>query len=171
MLLAAGQPPWRAVGRHVLWAAGSLLVALAAALSLLSPWFSEKRLEASLTDYQRGRLGPSIAAVREAHSYDPLALDPLLVWAGIEGSAGNIPEAKRLYRKAVRLKPRDAEAWFEFGVFELKVDCYAARAYEYMNRSYTLDPFGPTSRPGGPLDEARRLVNKQAGKTGKAPCS
>jgi O-Antigen ligase len=171
VLLAAGQPAPRAAARQVLWAAGSLLVALAAALSLLSPWFSEKRLEASLNDYQRGRLGPSLAAVREAHSYDPLALDPLLVWAGIEGSAGNIPEAKRLYRKAVRLKPKDAEAWFEFGVFELKVDCFPARAYEYLNRSYTLDPFGPTSRPGGALDEARRLVNKQAGKTGKVPCA
>src|SRR5205085_2071681 len=99
-----------------------------------------------------------------------LAVEPLLVWAGIEGSAGNIPEAKRLYRKAVRLKPKDAEAWFEFGEFELKVDCFPLRAYQYLNRSYTLDPFGPTSRKGGPLDEAPRLDNKEAGKTGKAPC-
>ena len=92
------------------------------------------------------------------------------MWAGIEGAAGNIPEAKRLYDKAVRLKPHDAEAWYEYGVFELQVDCFPLRAYQYLNRSYTLDPFGPTSRKGGPLDEARRLVNKEAGKTGKAPC-
>jgi len=170
VVLAAGRPAPPAAARRSLWAAGSVLVALAAALSLLSPWFSEKRLEVSLTDYQRGKLGASLAAVHEAHSYDPLALEPLLVWAGIEGSAGNIPEAKRLYRKAVRLKPKDAEAWFEFGEFELKVDCFPLRAYQYLNRSYTLDPFGPTSRKGGPLDEARRLVNKEAGKTGKAPC-
>ena len=111
------------------------------------------------------------AAAHEAHSYDPLALDPLLVWAEIEGSAGNIPEAKRLYRKAVRLKPKDAEAWYEYGVFELRVDCFPLRAYQYLNRSYTLDPFGPTSRPGGALDEARRLVNKEAGKTGKVACT
>jgi hypothetical protein len=169
VVLAAGRPP-RGGDRRTLWAAGSVLVALAAALSLLSPWFSERRLEASLTDYQRGRVGSALAAAHEAHSYDPLALEPLLVWAEIEGAAGNIPEAKRLYRKAVRLKPNDAEAWFEFGEFELKVDCFPLRAYQYLNRSYTLDPFGPTSRKGGALDEARRLVNKEAGKTGKAPC-
>ena len=170
VLLAAGRWGRPAATRRTLWAAGSVLVALAAVLSLLSPWFSERRLEASLTDYQRGHLGASLAAVHEAHSYDPLALEPLLVWAGIEGSAGNIPEAKRLYGKAVRLKPKDAEAWYEFGVFELSVDCFPLRAYEYLNRSYTLDPFGPTSRKGGALDQARRLVNKRAGKPGKAPC-
>jgi O-antigen ligase len=170
VLVAAGRPARRAVARRTLWAAGTVLVALAAALSLVSPWFSQRRLEASLTDYQHGRFDASLAAVREAHSYDPLALEPLLVWAEIEGNAGNIPEAKRLYGKAVRLQPKNAEAWFEFGVFELKVDCFAVRAYQYLNRSYTLDPFGPTSRPGGPLDQARRLVNKQAGKAGKAPC-
>jgi len=169
VVLAAGRPP-RGADRRTLWAAGSVLVALAAALSLLSPWFSEKRLEASLVDVQRGNVSAALAAAHESHSYDPLALEPLLVWAGIEGSAGNIPGAKRLYDKAVRLKPKDAEAWYEYGVFELKVDCFPLRGYQYLNRSYTLDPFGPTSRPGGPLDEARRLVNKEAGKTGKVPC-
>jgi hypothetical protein len=170
VLLAAGRPVARPSPRRALWAAGSVLVALAAAFSLVSPWFSERRLEASLVDYQRGNLGAALAAAHEAHSYNPLALEPLLVWATIEGSAGNIPEAKRLYDKAVRLKPKDAEAWYEYGVFELKVDCFALRAYQYLNRSYTLDPFGPTSRKGGALDDARRLVNKQAGKTGKARC-
>jgi len=169
VVLAAGRPP-RGADRRTLWAAGSVLVALAAALSLLSPWFSEKRLEASLVDVQRGNVSAALAAAHESHSYDPLALEPLLVWAGIEGSAGNLSGAKRLYDKAVRLKPKDAEAWYEYGVFELKVDCFPLRAYQYLNRSYTLDPFGPTSRPGGPLDEARRLVNKEAGKTGKVPC-
>jgi hypothetical protein len=169
VLLAAGRRG-RSADRRTLWAAGAVLVALAAALSLLSPWFSEKRLEASLADVQRGNLSAALAAAHEAHSYDPLALEPILVWAGIEGSAGNIPGAKRLYDKAVRLKPHDAETWYEYGVFELKVDCFPLRAYQYLNRSYTLDPFGPTSRKGGALDEARKLVNKEAGKTGKAPC-
>ena len=147
-----------------------MLVALAAVLSLLSPWFSERRLEASLTDYQRGHLGASLAAVHEAHSYDPLALEPLLWWAGLEGATGDIPEAKRLYSKAVRLKPKDAEVWYQFGLFELQVDCFPLRAYEYLNRSYTLDPFGPTSGKGGPLDRARKLVNTEAGPRGGARC-
>ena len=167
VLLGAGRAARpRTPARRPLWAAGAVLVALAAALSLVSPWLSEKRLEASLTDYQRGRGAASLAAVREAHSYDPLALEPLLVWAGIEGAAGRIPEAKRLYRQAVRLQPKDAEVWYQFGLFELQVDCFPLRAYQYLNRSYSLDPFGPTSRPGGPLDQARKLVNRFA-KTGR----
>ena len=171
VLLGAGRAARRRThARRPLWAAGAVLVALAAALSLVSPWLSEKRLEASLTDYQRGRGAASLAAVREAHSYDPLALEPLLVWAGIEGSAGRIPEAKRLYRQAVRLQPKDAEVWYQFGLFELQVDCFPLRAYQYLNRSYTLDPFGPTSGRGGPLDRARKLVNKEAGKRGGAKC-
>jgi tetratricopeptide (TPR) repeat protein len=170
VLLASGRRGRRSFERRTLWAGGSVLVALAAALSLLSPWFSQRQLEASLTHYQRGQLGSALAAAREAHSYDPLALEPLLVWAEIAGSTGDLPEAKRLYRRAVRLQPKNAEAWFEFGLFELEVDCFPLRAYQYLNRSYTLDPFGPTSGKGGPLDQARRLVNKEAGKSSPGRC-
>jgi tetratricopeptide (TPR) repeat protein len=161
VLLGAGVRLRRAAERRPLWAGGVALVGVAAALSLLSPWFSQQRLEASLTAFQHRQIGTSIAAARDAHSYNPLALSPLLVWAGIEGATGDIPEAKRLYRRAVRLKPKDAEVWYQFGVFELRVDCFPARAYQYLNHSYTLDPFGPTSRPGGPLDQARKLVNER----------
>ena len=170
VLLAAGRPRRRRVQvRRPLWAAGAVLVALAAALSLLSPWLSQQRLEASLTAYQHRDFGVSLADVREAHSYNPLALEPLLWWAGLRGATGDIPGAKRLYQKAVDLQPKNSEVWYEYGLFELQVDCFPLRAYQYLNRSYTLDPFGPTSRKGGALDKARRLVNKEAGKTGKVP--
>src|SRR5919201_3655847 len=108
VLLAAGRPirlRRGAVARRPLWATGAVLVALAAALSLLSPWFSQQRLEASLAAYQHRNIGAALAAARDAPSYDPPALEPPLWWAGLEGATGNIPEAKRLYGKAVRLKP------------------------------------------------------------------
>ena len=120
--------------------------------------------------YQHRNIGGALAAAQDAHSYDPLALEPLLWWAGLEGATNNLPEAKRLYRKAVHLKPKDAEAWFQFGEFELKVDCFPLRAYQYLNRSYTLDPYGPTSGKGGPLDQARRLVNASREKPRHARC-
>jgi tetratricopeptide (TPR) repeat protein len=161
MLLGAGRPARRVSVRRPLWSVGAIAVAIVASLSLVSPWVSQQRLESGLVSFEHRNVGASIAAVREAHSYDPLALEPLLVWAGVEGATGDIAEAKRLYRKAVKLKPKDAEVWYQFGVFELRVDCNTLRAYQYLNRSYTLDPFGPTSRKGGPLDEARRLVNKR----------
>ena len=171
VLLAAGRPSSRrSAARRPLWAAGAVLVALAVALSLLSPWFSQQRFEASLTAYQHRDVGASLADVRDAHSYDPLALEPLLWWAGLKGATGDLPEAKRLYRKAVRLQPKNAEVWYEFGLFELQVDCFPLRAYEYLNRSYTLDPFGPTTGKGGPLDRARRLVNKAVKKPHGGRC-
>ena len=87
------------------------------------------------------------------------------------GSGGAIGEVIKVVSALQDAAPRyDAEAWYEYGVFELQVDCFPLRAYQYLNRSYTLDPFGPTSRKGGALDKARRLVNKEAGKTGKVPC-
>jgi O-Antigen ligase len=170
VLLAAGRPGRISPARRSLWAAGAVFVALAVGLSLLSPWFSQRRLEASLVSFQQRKIGASIAAARDSHSYDPLALEPLLWWAGLEGATGDVPEAKRLYAKAVRLKPKDAEVWYQFGLFELQVDCFPLRAYEYLNRSYTLDPFGPTSGKGGPLDRARKLVNTEAGPRGGSRC-
>ena len=34
-------------------------------------------------------------------------------------------------------------------------------AYRALNHAYTLDPFGPTGIPGGPLDQARAAVEKR----------
>ena len=115
-------------------------------LDLASPWRA------------RAFLAAAIAAAQDAHSLNPLALQPLFVWAGDESIAGNIPEAKRLYGKAVKLQPHNPEAWYEFGAFELEIDCFPERAYEYLNRAYALDPFGPTAE----LDAARKLVNELA---------
>jgi O-antigen ligase/polysaccharide polymerase Wzy-like membrane protein len=159
-LLAASGMPRRAAlpARRPLWAAGTVAIALAAAFSLVSPWLAERRVDASVRALERGNVAAAIAAARDAHSLNPLALEPLLVWAGDEAVAGNLPEAKRLYAKALKLQPHDAASWYEFGAFELEIDCYPKLAYEYLNRAYALDPFGPTAE----LDEARRLVNELA---------
>src|SRR5207302_5255243 len=138
--------------------AGTVALALAAAFSLVSPWLAGGRVDASLLALERGRVPAAIAAARDAHSLNPLALQPLLVWAGDEAVAGDLPAAKRLYRQAVKLQPHDASSWYEFGAFGLEVGCFPERAYEYLNRAYALDPFGPTAE----LDAARKLVNELA---------
>ena len=170
VLLGAGVGLRHARARRPLWGGGAALVGLAAALSLLSPWLSQQRLEASILAYQHRQIGTSIAAARDAHSYNPLALSPLLWWAGVEGATGDIPEAKRIYGRALKLQPKDAEAWYQFGLFELKIDCFPLRAYQYLNRAYTLDPYGPTSGKGGPLDQARRLVRAGAKRPFRPRC-
>jgi hypothetical protein len=158
VLVAAGLPARALVARRTLWSLGAVAVALVAVFSLVSPWLAGRRVDASVRALDARNVPAAIAAARDAHSLNPLALEPLLVWAGDEAVAGNLPEAKRLYRKAVKLQPHDAAGWYEFGAFELEIDCYPDLAYRYLNRAYSLDPFGPTAE----LDLARKLVNELA---------
>jgi len=160
LLVASGRPRARraAAPSRPLWAAGTVALALAGAFSLVSPWLAQNRVDASVRALERGNVSGAIGDARDAHSLNPLALEPLLLWAADEAVARNLPEAKRLYRKAVKLQPHDAASWYEFGAFELEVDCYPNLAYEYLNRAYALDPFGPTAE----LDAARKLVNELA---------
>jgi hypothetical protein len=155
-LVAVGRRPIVRRAAQPLWAVGAGALAVAAVFSLASPWLAERKLEDALT----ARSGAErIAAAREAHSLNPLAIEPLLIWANAEP---DIPEAKEVFRKATTIQPENPQVWYEFGVFELEVDNFPKQAYEYLNRSYTLDRFGPASEEGGPLDEARRLVNEAA---------
>jgi O-antigen ligase len=155
-LVAAGRPPVAAGSSQPMWAVGAGALAVAALFSLASPWLAERKLEEALT----ARSGAErIRAAKDAHSLNPLSIEPLLIWANAEP---DIPEAKKVFEKATTIQPENPQVWYEFGVFELEVDDFPRQAYEYLNRSYTLDRFGPASEKGGPLDEARRLVNKAA---------
>jgi len=158
LLVASGRPVRRASSRRPLWAAGVVAIGLVGAFSLVSPWLADRRIDTSVRALEAGNVAGTIAAARDAHSLNPLALEPLLVWAGDEAVAGNLPEAKRLYRKGLKLQPHDAASWYEFGAFELEIDCYPDLAYRYLNRAYSLDPFGPTAE----LDLARKLVSQLA---------
>jgi hypothetical protein len=155
-LLAAGRPPVTRRAGQPLWAVGAGALGVAAVFSLASPWLAERKLEDALT----ARSGAErIQAAKDAHSLNPLAVEPLLIWANAEP---DIAEAKAVFRKAASIQPENPQVWYEFGVFELEVDNFPKQAYEYLNRSYTLDRFGPAAEEGGPLDEARRLVNEAA---------
>jgi hypothetical protein len=160
VLLGAGWPVVTIRPRQTLWALGAVAVALAGVFSLVSPWLAERRIDDGLEALGRRDVPSAIAAWRDAHALNPLADKPLLLWASTEAAVGNIPGAKEVYRQAVDLQPHDPEAWYQFGRFELDQDCYPALAYEYLNRSYTLDRFGPAT--DGSLDRARNLVNRAA---------
>ena len=90
----------------------------------------------------------------------------MLLWANAEAATGQIPKAKSLFRQAADVQPENPEVWYQFGRFELDVDHFPRQAYVYLNRSYTLDRFGPAT--DGSLDRARRLVNQAATGRGRA---
>jgi tetratricopeptide (TPR) repeat protein len=131
--------------------------ALAALYSLGSPWLAGQRLNAAYDAISRGDRAGARSEAKAAHALNPLAIEPLWVWAATE------PEAKalELYRRARDREPKNPETWYELGAFELKVLRRPRDAYRDLNQSYTLDEFlfGNQGQPGRDLDRARCLVD------------
>jgi uncharacterized membrane protein YhaH (DUF805 family) len=145
-----------------LWAIGAGALAATIVLSIATPALAEHRLDLALEAIDRRALATAVARAQEAHSLNPLAIEPLLTEAAVEEARGNDPLALRLYREAVDTQPDNPEAYVQLGEMELRLGD-ACEAYQHLNRAYTLDRFNPeVSRPGGPLDVARDRVNKGA---------
>jgi hypothetical protein len=147
LLLLAGallaRPGDVPLARRPLLAAASLAVALAAVYSLAAPWLADRALAAG-----------TLAGAKRAHSYDPLSVEALSLWATFEDADGNLPRADSLYRDAVALEPQNAETWYSLGAFYFEHRAWK-NAYIALNNSYTYDRFGPAARPCGLLDQAR----------------
>jgi O-Antigen ligase len=143
------------------WAAGVLAVALGVVYALAAPWLSVQRVNASIDAIGRGDARTSLRAAKEAHSLNPLALDPLWLQAATLASQHRLLPARKLYLDAVSLEPKNAETWFELGAFDLRTYGDARAAYNELNRSYTLNPFGPAGEPCGPLDQARAELEQK----------
>jgi tetratricopeptide (TPR) repeat protein len=131
--------------------------ALAALYSLASPWLADNRVNAGLDALTDGRRTKALTDFKSAHAFNPLSIDPLLYRAAMEP----LPKALQLYRQARDLEPKNAETWYELGVFELKYLRRPRAAYRDLNQAYTLDRemFGPQDLPGRALDQARCLVD------------
>jgi O-Antigen ligase len=132
--------------------------ALAAVYSLASPFLSQERLDASFDSI----LDRNIVAARDqaesAHSFNPLAVEPLWRMAVLEP---NKTRALGLYRQARDLEPKNPETWYELGRFELRQLKRPRAAYRDLNHAYTLDNFlfAQRSRAASDLDEARCQVD------------
>jgi len=138
-----GRPRW-------LVSAAIGVCALAALYSFASPWLASRRLDAAYDAVGRLDLAAARNDAKTAHSFNPLAVEPLWVWAATENGV----TARDLYRRARDREPKNPETWYQLGVYELEVGMTRA-AYRDLNHSYTLDSFGPAGLKGGPLDQAR----------------
>jgi O-Antigen ligase len=153
--LAAGPPVRR---RGWLVAAAAAVCALAAVYSLASPWLSDHRLSAAYDDLTAGNLIGARDEAKAAHSFNPLAVEPVWLMAGL---APTNAESLRLYRQARDLEPKNAQSWYLLGSFELRQLKRPCAAWFDLNHAYTLDRyvFTPGTPPGRDLDRARSLVN------------
>jgi O-Antigen ligase len=143
--LIAGPPTAR---RGWLPAVAAGVCALAAIYSLASPWLSDERYNAALDSFTN-RIG-AIDKATSAHSFNPLAVEPLWLLGALTGE-------KHYYVQARDLEPKNPDTWFELGSFELHVLRQPRAAYRDLNHAYTLDNFlfGKGSGPGRDLDRAR----------------
>jgi hypothetical protein len=131
------------------------IAGLAALYSLASPWLADRRLDAAYDAVERGDIPAAREAAESAHRFNPLAVEPLWLWAATERPG----KALELLRQARDLEPKNPETWFRLGEFELLVLQRPRDAYRDLNQSYTLDDYGPASVKGGALDQARCLVD------------
>jgi O-Antigen ligase len=147
---ALGGPAPRA---PVAWRLAAGAVALAGAVSLFSPWLADRYVNRA---YDRLGSTAAVRAADRARALDPLSLDPLLARANAKLALRDLRGAYADHLAEVAEQPENPDAWCDLGQFELDVLHLPSRAYEHLNRWYTLDSQGPCLDL---LDRARRAVN------------
>jgi hypothetical protein len=151
--MAVAGPPiaWR---RGWLAPVAAGVCALAAVYSLASPWLSSHRVSAAYDSLASGNAVAARDEAKAAHSFNPLALDPL--WL-----LGALTHQRHYYEQARDLEPKNPETWYQLGEYELRVAHRPRAAYRDLNHAYTLDNFlfGKGTPQGRDLDRARCLVD------------
>jgi tetratricopeptide (TPR) repeat protein len=155
-LAASGRPARRAPGLFA--AAGAAALALAAVVSIATPWLAERELRKVNVALDAGNLEAAHAAVERARSLDPLSLEPVFAEARVDEQRGREVAALEAYREATRLQPKNPESWLQLGLYEFDIGDRCG-AYRHLNEAYTLDPAGKEWTAGGPLDLSLAWVN------------
>jgi hypothetical protein len=140
--------------RGWLWPAVIGVAAVAALYSLASPYLSQRKVDAAYDKLVAGDPAGARNDAKAAHALNPLAIEPLIVWALTE----NGEKALDLYRRARDREPKNPETWYELGAYELELR-RPRDAYRDLNQSYTLDRYGPAGQPGSLLDVARCRID------------
>jgi tetratricopeptide (TPR) repeat protein len=156
VLAAAGRPARRAPG--LLPAVGAAALALAAIVSVATPWLADRELRKVNVALDRGDLEAARDAVERARSLDPLSLQPVFADARVAEQRRREVAALEAYREATRLQPKNPEAWLQLGLYEFDSGDRCA-AYRDLNQAYTLDPAGKQWTAGGPLVVSLAWVN------------
>ncbi len=116
-------------------------VALAAAFSLLTPWFAQRATDSALAALEGGRPAQAAERAHDARSLNPFALDPVFLEAAAAEQLGDFAAARSLYVKAIDRQPLNWRAWYELGAFEAGLGNDQA-AVRPLRRAAELDPQG-----------------------------
>jgi hypothetical protein len=124
---------------RIVWAPLPAVVAVAVALSLLTPWFAARSTDSARAALADGRPLVAYRDARDARSLNPLALDPLIAQAEALEQLGDLQGARQRYINAVELQPLNWRAWWELGHFERGQRDWG-RAIPALDRAVDLDP-------------------------------
>src|SRR6266540_3492082 len=138
VLLGGGTAP---VERRMFLAPLPAVVAIAVALSLLTPWFARRATASAYAAVDDGRPVQALRDARDARSLNPLALDPLYAQALAEVQLDDVRAAAALFVRAVRLQPLNWRPWYQLGLFQLEQGQYED-AIPPLRRAIELDPHG-----------------------------
>ncbi|TML73227.1 MAG: hypothetical protein E6G13_03860 [Actinobacteria bacterium] len=139
-VVAARPAPAEARARRLLALAAAAVCGLAVLYSLFAPWYSGRRVDAFFSAFGRGDLPAARAALDDAHTLNPLAIEPLLL-------LGTIDDTDRPFLDATKREPRNPETWYELATHYAR-DGKWGKALAAANRSYFLDQYGPAGKPG-----------------------
>jgi hypothetical protein len=141
---------------RLVWSPLPAAVAIAVALSLLTPWFAERATDSARTAIAEGRPVRAYREAGDARSLNPLALDPIFVQAAALEQLGDLQGARRRYADAVRLQPLNWRTWYELGSFEVDQRAWD-RAIPPLERAVELDPLNTI--PSGLLRQAKAAAS------------
>lgn len=156
-LLAATSRPALTPRRRLVPAGVALVAMLASLYSLGAPWLAGRRVDDAYAALDRNDVATAVSKARSAHRLNPLSYQPYWALAGAALVAGDSSAARVAYEKAAILQPENSETWFVLGQYEYRTGRFARACYA-LDLAYRLDPRGPPGKPGGLLDQVKRIL-------------
>ncbi len=158
-VLLGGGRPLRPAGGGIVVPIAVAGFAVAAVVSLGSPWLAARKLDSATRGIDAAQLEQAVSDANSARSLNPLRPESLYTLGEAAARAGDIPTARARFQQATRLQPENTSTWYRLGQFEFYGSKDLCAAYTAFNHAYTLDPNGSEWTKRGELDQARDAVN------------
>jgi tetratricopeptide (TPR) repeat protein len=142
----------RALALPAAAAVAGVVMALAAALSLIAPWLSQLQVESAARIWPQAP-ARAYARLESAASWNPLSDEPYVVAGSIALRFDDLARADRYFELALQRTPNDAYATLERGAI-VSARGHRAAALALLARAVRLNPRDPLTREI--LDVARR---------------
>jgi len=117
-----------------------MLVAVAAIISALVPWYSSKLQNTSLKQAERGFQVDALHTAEKAVSLNPTSVNALFVLAGAQDRLGRQDQARKTLLKATELQPLNYAVWEQLAVYERDHWHMTEEAKEHFKKAVQLNP-------------------------------